>query len=274
MGKVYPTVSEDYKKAVEKARRKIRALVSEIPSMSSPSPSPPWKFCTVRCSSSATAAAAAVPVKSGCSATVKSVKARQIVDSRGNPTVEVDLVAGDQVFWSAVPMALHRIYGRWSREMVIRVFMEGIAWGLLIVGIIKAKYGQDACNVGDEGGFAPNVQDNREGLILLIIKIGMDAAASEFFMKDGRYDLDFKKQPNDGAHVLTNGGRFVNCTRSLSRLPNCVNRRPLLTKMIGVLGLHCESSTNIQLVGDDLLWLQIPKESTRQFERRHCNGCY
>ncbi|KAK9127242.1 hypothetical protein Syun_016039 [Stephania yunnanensis] len=29
MGKVYPTVSEDYKKAVEKARRKIRALVSE-----------------------------------------------------------------------------------------------------------------------------------------------------------------------------------------------------------------------------------------------------
>ena len=35
-------------------------------------------------------------------------------------------------------------------------------------GIIKAKYGQDACNVGDEGGFAPNVQDNREGLVLLI----------------------------------------------------------------------------------------------------------
>ena len=35
-------------------------------------------------------------------------------------------------------------------------------------GIIKAKYGQDACNVGDEGGFAPNVQDNREGLVLLM----------------------------------------------------------------------------------------------------------
>lgn len=35
-------------------------------------------------------------------------------------------------------------------------------------GIIKSKYGQDACNVGDEGGFAPNVQDNREGLVLLI----------------------------------------------------------------------------------------------------------
>lgn len=38
----------------------------------------------------------------------------------------------------------------------------------VLKGIIKAKYGQDACNVGDEGGFAPNVQDNREGLVLLI----------------------------------------------------------------------------------------------------------
>lgn len=38
----------------------------------------------------------------------------------------------------------------------------------ILKGIIKAKYGQDACNVGDEGGFAPNVQDNREGLILLM----------------------------------------------------------------------------------------------------------
>lgn len=38
----------------------------------------------------------------------------------------------------------------------------------MLKGIIKAKYGQDACNVGDEGGFAPNVQDNREGLLLLM----------------------------------------------------------------------------------------------------------
>ncbi|KAK9277845.1 hypothetical protein L1049_027402 [Liquidambar formosana] len=56
-------------------------------------------------------------------------------------------------------------------------------------------------------------EDNREGLVLLIdaiekagytgkIKIGMDVAASEFFTKDGKYDLNFKKQPNDGTHVL------------------------------------------------------------------------
>ena len=32
-------------------------------------------------------------------------------------------------------------------------------------GIIKSKYGLDACNVGDEGGFAPNIQDALEGIV-------------------------------------------------------------------------------------------------------------
>ena len=73
--------------------------------------------------------------------------------------------------------------------------------------VIKSKYGLDACNVGDEGGFAPNIQDNMEGLELLKVaiekagytgrvKIGMDVAASEFY-QDGNYNLDFKsKEPN------------------------------------------------------------------------------
>ena len=33
--------------------------------------------------------------------------------------------------------------------------------------IIKKKYGQDATNVGDEGGFAPNIASNPEGLDLV-----------------------------------------------------------------------------------------------------------
>ena len=52
------------------------------------------------------------------------------------------------------------------------------------------QYGLDACNVGDEGGFAPNIPSAEEGLDLLVeaiskagysgaIKIGMDCAASE-----------------------------------------------------------------------------------------------
>ena len=34
--------------------------------------------------------------------------------------------------------------------------------------VIKEKYGLDATNVGDEGGFAPNIQDNTEALSLLM----------------------------------------------------------------------------------------------------------
>ena len=30
-------------------------------------------------------------------------------------------------------------------------------------GVIKAKYGKDATNVGDEGGFAPNILENNKG---------------------------------------------------------------------------------------------------------------
>jgi hypothetical protein len=37
--------------------------------------------------------------------------------------------------------------------------------------VIKEKYGQDATNVGDEGGFAPNIQGNDEGLELCKVAI-------------------------------------------------------------------------------------------------------
>ena len=37
--------------------------------------------------------------------------------------------------------------------------------------VIKKKYGQDATNVGDEGGFAPNIQSNKEALELVKVNI-------------------------------------------------------------------------------------------------------
>lgn len=71
-------------------------------------------------------------------------------------------------------------------------------------GIIKDKYGLDSTAVGDEGGFAPAVQDPEEALKLLMgaiekaghagkITIGSDPASSEFWKgAEGVYDLDFK----------------------------------------------------------------------------------
>jgi len=70
--------------------------------------------------------------------------------------------------------------------------------------IIKKKYGLNATNVGDEGGFAPTVNDGEEALELLqgaiaasghkgIVEIGMDCAASEFYNESSKeYDLHFK----------------------------------------------------------------------------------
>ncbi|KAL6307728.1 enolase [Sparassis latifolia] len=79
--------------------------------------------------------------------------------------------------------------------------------------VISAKYGIDAVNVGDEGGFAPNVSGAEEALDLLIeaihtagydgkVKIGFDSASSEFY-KDGKYDLDFKNPNSDPSKWLT-----------------------------------------------------------------------
>lgn len=61
--------------------------------------------------------------------------------------------------------------------------------------VIKAKFGLDATAVGDEGGFAPNILNNKDALTLITdaiakagytgrIDIGMDVAASEFY-RDG-----------------------------------------------------------------------------------------
>ncbi|KAL1775701.1 alpha-enolase [Sigmodon hispidus] len=79
--------------------------------------------------------------------------------------------------------------------------------------VIKKKYGKDATNVGDEGGFAPNILENKEALELLKknaigkvgytdqVVIGMDVADSEFF-RSGKYDLDFKS-PDDSSRYIS-----------------------------------------------------------------------
>nr|1OEP_A Chain A, ENOLASE [Trypanosoma brucei brucei] len=71
-------------------------------------------------------------------------------------------------------------------------------------GIIKKKYGQDAVNVGDEGGFAPPIKDINEPLPILMeaieeaghrgkFAICMDCAASETYdEKKQQYNLTFK----------------------------------------------------------------------------------
>lgn len=146
--------------------------------------------------------------------------------------------------------------------------------------VIKAKYGQDAINVGDEGGFAPNIQDNKEGLELLKeaiekagytgkVKIGMDVAASEFFKK-GSYDLNFKGDAPDmktGNEMIELYKEFINEYGLISiEDPFDQDDWEAYAKLTEVVG-----ADGPQIVGDDLL-VTNPKRIKKAIEQKTCNA--
>lgn len=145
--------------------------------------------------------------------------------------------------------------------------------------VIKAKYGQDACNVGDEGGFAPNIQNNEEGLELLKvaiekagytgqIEIGMDVAASEF-CKDKKYDLDFKNPKSDPATWLTSDQLFEVYKGFISKYP-VVSIEDAFDQDDWDAWTKMNATVGIQLVGDDLT-VTNPKRVREAIEKKACN---
>ena len=150
--------------------------------------------------------------------------------------------------------------------------------------VIKKKYGQDATSVGDEGGFAPNIQDNEEGLRLLEeaietagytgkIKVGMDVAASEFWLEDKKkYDLDFKTPDNDGSKCVSGEELGELYKEFCAKFPMISIEDPFdqddwesyttLTSAVG---------EDVQIVGDDLL-VTNPTRIRTGIEKRACNA--
>lgn len=74
--------------------------------------------------------------------------------------------------------------------------------------VIKEKYGEQGCNVGEDGGFSPNLSSVQEGLNLVKeaisrtgysekIKMAIDVAATTFCIGT-KYDLDYKFQNKSG----------------------------------------------------------------------------
>jgi Enolase len=148
--------------------------------------------------------------------------------------------------------------------------------------VIKAKYGQDACNVGDEGGFAPNIQDNKEGLELLNeaiakagytgkVKIGMDVASSEFY-KDGKYDLDFKN-PNSDPSKWISGEQLGQFYKEItSEYPIVSIEDPYdQDDFDSWTKFNADMAGKIQIVGDDLT-VTNPKRIAMAIEKKACNG--
>ncbi|XP_028079579.1 enolase 2-like [Camellia sinensis] len=166
-------------------------------------------------------------------------------------------------------------------------FKEAMKMGVEVYhhlkAVIKKKYGQDAVNVGDEGGFAPNIQENKEGLELLKmaiakagytgkVVIGMDVAASEFYGSDKTYDLNFKEEKNDGSQKIS-GKQLKDLYKSfVTDYPIVSIEDPfdqddwehhsMMTSEIG---------EKVQIVGDDLL-VTNPKRVEKAIKEKSCNA--
>ncbi|XP_044167635.1 enolase-like isoform X2 [Acropora millepora] len=145
--------------------------------------------------------------------------------------------------------------------------------------VVKSRYGIDATNVGDEGGFAPNIQDNKEGLELLKvaienagytgkIKIGMDVAASEFY-KDGKYDLDFKNPQSDPAKWITGDQLSEMYQEFIAGYP-VVSIEDAFDQDHWDAWSALTQKVEIQIVGDDLT-VTNPKRIKVAVEKKACN---
>lgn len=145
--------------------------------------------------------------------------------------------------------------------------------------VIKKKFGLDATAVGDEGGFAPNILDNKEGLCLIKeaiekagytgkIDIAMDAAASEFF-KDGKYDLDFKNPNSDKSKHLAPEQLIELYKEFMEEFP-LVSIEDPFDQDDWESWAKITSGTKIQIVGDDLT-VTNPKRIEMAVEKKACN---
>jgi len=144
--------------------------------------------------------------------------------------------------------------------------------------VVEERYGKDAANVGDEGGFAPNLEHGKEALDLITIaikkagykgkiKLGMDVAASEFY-KDGLYNLGFKDSKKD---------EFLDGNALMSKYKEFIKNYPIVSiedpfdQDDWKYWASITKNTNIQIVGDDLL-VTNPKRIIIGISRKACNS--
>lgn len=140
-----------------------------------------------------------------------------------------------------------------------KTFSESLQWGAEIYHALKAvlKKRGLATSIGDEGGFAPNLESNRAALDLIVEAIGkagykpkdeialaMDVAATEFF-KDGKYEFE---------------GSRLSADEMISYYQSLVDSYPLVSiedplsedDWDGWIKITKELGDRVQLVGDDL----------------------
>ncbi|HWI89701.1 MAG TPA: phosphopyruvate hydratase [Flavisolibacter sp.] len=160
-------------------------------------------------------------------------------------------------------------------------FSEGLRWGVEIFHALKSvlKKKGYSTNVGDEGGFAPNIGSNEEAIetVLTAIEaagykagsqvfIAMDAANSELY-KDGKYV--FHKS----------GGKTMTSEELVKFWTNWANQYPIVSIEDGMAeddwegwaALTQSIGNKVQLVGDDLFVTNV-KRLQQGIDKNIANG--
>ena len=139
-------------------------------------------------------------------------------------------------------------------------FREALRWGAEVYHELKSVLKKKglATGLGDEGGFAPNLESNRAALDLILeaitnagyepgkeIALALDVAASEFYNEDGTYDFEGGKK--SAAEMVAYYAELVDAYPLVS-IEDPLNEDDwdgwhAMTERLG---------TKVQLVGDDL----------------------
>jgi len=141
-------------------------------------------------------------------------------------------------------------------------FSEGLRWGVEIFHQLKTvlKKKGYSTNVGDEGGFAPDIQSNEEAIETVLqaieaagykvgsqIGIALDAASSEMY-KDGKYKF------------YKSSGKVLSSDEMVAYWSNWVDKYPIISIEDGMAEEDWDGwkkltdalGHKVQLVGDDL----------------------
>lgn len=138
-------------------------------------------------------------------------------------------------------------------------FHEGLRWGAEVYHALKSVLKKQglATSIGDEGGFAPNLPNNRAALDLILeaitlagfkpgkdIALALDVAATEFF-SEGKYSFEGEKRTSD---------------QMIEYYTSLVNQYPLVSiedpldedDWDGWAQITASLGSRVQIVGDDL----------------------
>ena len=157
-------------------------------------------------------------------------------------------------------------------------FRESLRWGAEIYHALKAVLKQRglATSVGDEGGFAPNLDSNRAALDLIIeaitaagfkpgtdIALAMDVAATEFH-DNGKYKFEGK--------LLSSDEMIAYYAELVSAYPIVSIEDPLNEEdWAGWKSMTSSLGSKIQIVGDDL-FVTNPTRLARGIESDTANA--